>query len=649
MLKLAFRTRISLRSKSKNYSSLSISFSRSFSSPSSSLPAIPSKPEEEGSLIASSKFQFKSKRKGPGAKFNSNGLDPQGSTCEQGREMQSNGKQLNESLVNLYAIYGNILAKEPQLLHRFTEQDPLSALSYPLDEALVQLIGSSSRLWYENEHFEARLPNLVVIEGPTRKATWETATLVSLAGKSHLATIPFSLFYELFHRYSSLSKQQAENVKKSTILVPTQDITGILNKTLILNAKGKGFTIKNENLPVLPSRDNQQQARSVVHIVEYLFACLEASLGNPEASHERFTLFIDGLEDFLSARKGGEAALRELLTWAQETGRRLILGTRSASEPVSNNSPSEDAKAEDSPSQENNPPASKHVVVQLFESLFKPDGQGGASKSTTTESGHPAVNVRIENGALRLHLSPPASDRRRRIIYSQLQSSDRLSDILDANLIQLRSLATHRWKTTLKLSGLPTKHAHPSDQVHLRELLMSAGRGLLGKRRLSREELNEILILAIGGGEELNEHSMAQALNQTASLRHDHSRMSSDDLNHLLAERHVSELNKYERRFLNCLATATTQTYFKDVAVPAETVNALRALTSLPLSHPELFSQGILKQSLTGVLLFGPPGTGKTMLARAVAQESGAAFLAVNMSNIFDMWVGEGEKNVKVI
>ena len=77
-------------------------------------------------------------------------------------------------------------------------------------------------------------------------------------------------------------------------------------------------------------------------------------------------------------------------------------------------------------------------------------------------------------------------------------------------------------------------------------------------------------------------------------------------------------------------------------------MGTLKSLTTLPLTHPELFTQGILKNSLTGVLLFGPPGTGKTMLARAVAQESGATFLAVNMSNIFDMYVGEGEKNVKV-
>lgn len=49
------------------------------------------------------------------------------------------------------------------------------------------------------------------------------------------------------------------------------------------------------------------------------------------------------------------------------------------------------------------------------------------------------------------------------------------------------------------------------------------------------------------------------------------------------------------------------------------------------------------------MLLFGPPGTGKTMLARAVAAESGANFLNISMSALASKWFGEGEKYVRCV
>lgn len=90
------------------------------------------------------------------------------------------------------------------------------------------------------------------------------------------------------------------------------------------------------------------------------------------------------------------------------------------------------------------------------------------------------------------------------------------------------------------------------------------------------------------------------------------------------------------------------QTRFDDIGSLKHIKQALFELISLPLLKPELFARGVAKEAVSGVLLFGPPGTGKTMLARAVAVESGSNFLAISMSSIFDMWVGEGEKNVKV-
>jgi len=91
-------------------------------------------------------------------------------------------------------------------------------------------------------------------------------------------------------------------------------------------------------------------------------------------------------------------------------------------------------------------------------------------------------------------------------------------------------------------------------------------------------------------------------------------------------------------------------TTFDHIRAPKETVEALKTLTSLSLVRPEAFSYGVLAtDKIPGLLLYGPPGTGKTLLAKAVAKESGATVLEVSGADVNDMFVGEGEKNVKAV
>lgn len=68
----------------------------------------------------------------------------------------------------------------------------------------------------------------------------------------------------------------------------------------------------------------------------------------------------------------------------------------------------------------------------------------------------------------------------------------------------------------------------------------------------------------------------------------------------------------------------------------------------LPRLHPELFSSALTRPS-RGLLLFGPPGTGKTMLARWIAAECGATFFNINASSVLSKWIGEAEKTVKAL
>ena len=77
------------------------------------------------------------------------------------------------------------------------------------------------------------------------------------------------------------------------------------------------------------------------------------------------------------------------------------------------------------------------------------------------------------------------------------------------------------------------------------------------------------------------------------------------------------------------------------MAVPPSVKRLLQTTISLPLLRPKLFGSGALKHKVNGVLLFGPPGVGKTMIAKALAKESGIHFLNVKPSDIISRYVGE--------
>lgn len=85
---------------------------------------------------------------------------------------------------------------------------------------------------------------------------------------------------------------------------------------------------------------------------------------------------------------------------------------------------------------------------------------------------------------------------------------------------------------------------------------------------------------------------------------------------------------------------------FADVAGMDTVKEALRMKLLLPTQQPELFA-AYGKRAGGGVLLYGPPGAGKTHLARAAAGELGAAFVNVGLADILDMWTGSSERNLR--
>jgi len=94
-------------------------------------------------------------------------------------------------------------------------------------------------------------------------------------------------------------------------------------------------------------------------------------------------------------------------------------------------------------------------------------------------------------------------------------------------------------------------------------------------------------------------------------------------------------------------ARAARVTY-EDIGGLHEAIQKIREMVELPLKHPELFKRlGI--EPPKGVLLYGPPGCGKTLLAKAVANETDAHFYAINGPEIMSKFYGESEQRLREI
>jgi len=111
----------------------------------------------------------------------------------------------------------------------------------------------------------------------------------------------------------------------------------------------------------------------------------------------------------------------------------------------------------------------------------------------------------------------------------------------------------------------------------------------------------------------------------------------------------------FENAFREITPTAMREVYVEtptvgwdDVGGLEDVKEALNEAVEWPLKNPEVFTRmGINPPK--GVLLHGPPGCGKTLLAKAVAKESEANFISVRGPEIFSKWVGESEKAIREI
>ncbi|KAI4867077.1 AAA-domain-containing protein [Hypoxylon rubiginosum] len=110
-------------------------------------------------------------------------------------------------------------------------------------------------------------------------------------------------------------------------------------------------------------------------------------------------------------------------------------------------------------------------------------------------------------------------------------------------------------------------------------------------------------------------------------------------------------LNEYENLVaLEVVAPEDIPVGFDDIGGLEDIIEEVKESVIYPLTMPHLYSHAApLLAAPSGVLLYGPPGCGKTMLAKAVAHESGASFINLHISTLTEKWYGDSNKLVRAV
>ncbi|GIK07841.1 hypothetical protein Aspvir_003510 [Aspergillus viridinutans] len=110
-------------------------------------------------------------------------------------------------------------------------------------------------------------------------------------------------------------------------------------------------------------------------------------------------------------------------------------------------------------------------------------------------------------------------------------------------------------------------------------------------------------------------------------------------------------LNQYEQAIaMDVVAPDDIHVSFEDIGGLDDIIEELKESVIYPLTMPHLYSStSSLLNAPSGVLLYGPPGCGKTMLAKALAHESGACFINLHISTLTEKWYGDSNKLVNAV
>lgn len=143
----------------------------------------------------------------------------------------------------------------------------------------------------------------------------------------------------------------------------------------------------------------------------------------------------------------------------------------------------------------------------------------------------------------------------------------------------------------------------------------------------------------------IKEHSLEQAIELYKQLLMQHPQFSDEEID---KELRLGTSNEMDDEFMfddadYFLEKPTTK--FSDVGGMKNVKNEISLKIIQPLKNPDLY-KAFGKKAGGGILLYGPPGCGKTFIAKATAGEIDAKFISIGLHDILDMWIGNSEKNL---
>jgi len=158
---------------------------------------------------------------------------------------------------------------------------------------------------------------------------------------------------------------------------------------------------------------------------------------------------------------------------------------------------------------------------------------------------------------------------------------------------------------------------------------------------------NEISVFTLYAKGLLKEHSVAKAIEAYKKALAIDPKYFDEELDSQLRQKGSNEVSETEEE-IDSRFSQKPNVSFSDVGGMEAVKKEIELKIIKPILHPELY-KAYGKKVGGGILLYGPPGCGKTFIAKATAGQVNAKFISVGLNDILDMWIGNSEKNLHEI